>query len=1101
MIVKLDLVIPVHNALRATRDCLRTVRAFAPSWARVVVINDGSDARTTEWLREQEGITLLENPVNLGFVQTANRGLLFSDSPYVCLLNSDTLLTPGALERMVERLEREPAIGMCCPLSNSAVNLSVRIPPGDDVFSFARRVALRTPGLYPDVTTVVGFCLLVRREVLTTLGVLDEAYGRGYCEETDLHLRARAAGWRCVIADDVFVYHRQGASFSDSQARFEKNVELLMARWKHLYETELEEFNRRNELAAVRDAATFEWTGGGAREPFDVLFVLPMMGVFGGVADVLELANALVLEGLHAGVVVLEDSPREIDLELFFTPLRLPLARFADELPETRVLVATAYQTAPPVALAGARRPGMKTAYFLQDYEGWFGGDPVDVVAQTYDLVPNMTAISTWLAEEIAERHGHRAAVVPMSGDPEVFYPRGDRADSGPVRVVAMLRYEERRGFRYLLPALRAVSAHPEIEIVLFGAHRFEEENFPHTHVGVLSRDGVARLLSTAHIVVDPSLFQGFGLVGLEAMASGAACVLTDSGGVMEYARHEENALVVPPRDEQALAAAILRLADDRQLRERLARSGLATARTFTWQRSAEAFVAFLRALPEPPPVSSGERAALEIYWRELQRDRAEIDALAEALAASRETLATIQKSTLWRAAEPYWRWKARLTRALVWTALAGALWACHPAPQAPTSAVLVSIDTLRPDHLGCYGYSAPTSPEIDRLCAESSVYTGALAHAPSTLLSHASMFTSLVPQHHGASHLRRLPLPAGVATLAESFAGEGFRTAGFHGGAQLAPEFGFGRGFERYEERTVPLAAVVPEALAWLDSVGAAPFFLFLHTYDVHHPYTPAAASLQRFDSDYGGTLPPSISVELLWDAKRGRVVFDEADRRHIVAAYDAEIREMDAAVGALLAGLRQRGLLDRTVFALTSDHGEEFGEHGAVGWHSHTLFQELLRVPLVLRLPDRRGAGLRPAERVGLIDLAPTLLAAAGVPSAPGSQGRSLLPLLDPPSRARSKAAAALAERPFLALGEVAEGSFEALLLGAHKLYGGALFDLDRDPQEKVDIAGQSPREVAALSALLTHLSRTDEPGARTPLTLDEETERGLRALGYLR
>ncbi len=227
-----------------------------------------------------------------------------------------------------------------------------------------------------------------------------------------------------------------------------------MARWRHLYETEVAEFNRRDELGVLRDAGTFAWRGDLSTEPFDVLFVLPMMGVFGGVADVLELTNALILEGLHAGVVLLEEVASEIGLELFFTPLRLPAARFPEGLPETRVLVATAYQTAPPVALAAARRPGMKTAYFLQDYEGWFGGDPVEVVAQTYDLVPRMTAISTWLADEIAERHGHRAAVVPMSGDPEVFYPRGDRAESGPIRVVAMLRYEERRGFRFLLPAL-----------------------------------------------------------------------------------------------------------------------------------------------------------------------------------------------------------------------------------------------------------------------------------------------------------------------------------------------------------------------------------------------------------------------------------------------------------------------------------------------------------------------------------------------------------------------------------------------------------------------------------------------------------------------
>jgi GT2 family glycosyltransferase len=669
MIPRLDLVIPVYNALRATRDCLRTVREFAPAWARIVVVNDASDARTSEWLREQEGITLLENPVNLGFVKTANRGLLFSETPYVCLLNSDTLLTPGALERMVERLDREPGIGLCCPLSNSAVNLSVKIPPGDDVFSFARKIAARSPGRYPDVTTVVGFCLLVKRELVATLGVFDEAFDRGYCEETDFHFRARAAGWRCVVADDVFVYHRQGASFTDTSARFQKNLGLLMSRWRNAYETELAEFDRRDDLGEVRDRATLEWRGPerqpdgqDAAEPFDVLFVLPMMGVFGGVADVLELANALVLEGLHAGVVLLEETHREIDLELFFTPLRLPAERFLDDLPETRVLVATAYQTAAPVALAAARRPSMKAAYFLQDYEGWFGGDPPEVVAATYDLLPRMTAISTWLADQIAERHGHRAAVVPMSGDPEVFYPRGDRSEAGPVRVVAMLRYEERRGFRYLLPALRTVSRDPRVEIVLFGAHRFEEEDFPHRHEGLLSRDGVARLLSTAHIVVDPSLFQGFGLVGLEAMASGAACVLTASGGVAEYARQDENALVVPPADEAALAAAILRLVEDRPLRERLARAGLATARSFTWKRSAEAFAAFLDSLPEPTPTPASTRAALELLWSNQIRDRMSLDAMAGDAASLRETLAAIRTSTFWRAAEPYWRWKARLT-------------------------------------------------------------------------------------------------------------------------------------------------------------------------------------------------------------------------------------------------------------------------------------------------------------------------------------------------------------------------------------------------------------------------------------------------------
>ncbi len=412
--IRCDVVVPVHNALRSTKNCLRTLRQHAPPWARIVVVNDASDARTTAWLREQPGIVLLENEVNLGFVKTANRGLLHSDAPWVCLLNSDTLMTSGALERMVARCEGDPRIGLCCPLSNNAINLSVKIPPGQDVFSFAEQVARTSPALYPDAVTVVGFCLLVKRELIRSVGVFDEAFGRGYGEETDLHYRARSAGFRCVVADDTFVYHRQGASFDDADARMRKNLELVYGRWGETHRLELAAFERENALGTVRDAASLEWIRPGeAAAPPDVLFVLPMMGVFGGVADILELANALVLDGVRASVVILGELEREFEMELFFRPARIPPERFLDDVPPAKVLVATAYQTAPLVAIAAARRPGTKSAYFVQDYEGWFGADGAEYVASTYDLVPRMTAISG-----LARRRDRLASRAPSRGRP-----------------------------------------------------------------------------------------------------------------------------------------------------------------------------------------------------------------------------------------------------------------------------------------------------------------------------------------------------------------------------------------------------------------------------------------------------------------------------------------------------------------------------------------------------------------------------------------------------------------------------------------------------------------------------------------------------------
>jgi GT2 family glycosyltransferase len=647
--VRCDLVIPVYNALRSTRDCLESVRRFAPPWARVVVVNDASDARTTEFLRAQGGIVLLENTTNLGFVKTANRGLLYSDAPWVCLLNSDTLLTEGALERMVARCETDASIGLCCPLAGSAVNLSVKLPAGEDVFSFARRVARTSPALYPDATTVVGHCLLVRREVIATLGVFDEIFGRGYCEETDLHYRARAAGWRCVVADDTWIHHRQGASFPDSDARIAANLKILMSRWKDRHEAELAAFNRRNDLGAVRDAATFEWTLPDPEPPapYDVLFVLPLMGIYGGVADVLELANALVLQGVRAGVVVLEHVPPEIELELFFRPLRLSSAELLDRCPAAKLLVATGYQTAAHVAAAAASR-GIQTAYFVQDYEGWFGYDSPEYVAKTYDLIPRIVTISSWIAKEIQKRHGHAPTPIPISADPEVYYPRGDRPAAPPVRIAAMLRQDERRGMRFLLPALAEIAGRPDVEIVLFGhaAVPSDAPAFRHTHLGTLQREAVPTLLSTVHVVIDPSLFQGFGLIGLEGMASGAACVLTDSGGASEYAVDGVNALLVPPRDSAALSAGVKRLLDDPALRERLAAAGIETARAFTWALTARRFRAFMDSLPSARDVPASERAALELLAFE-HRTRTALVAERHELG---KTLNAIAGSKAWKA-------------------------------------------------------------------------------------------------------------------------------------------------------------------------------------------------------------------------------------------------------------------------------------------------------------------------------------------------------------------------------------------------------------------------------------------------------------------
>lgn len=423
----------------------------------------------------------------------------------------------------------------------------------------------------------------------------------------------------------------------------------------------------------------------------------------------------------------------------------------------------------------------------------------------------------------------------------------------------------------------------------------------------------------------------------------------------------------------------------------------------------------------------------------------------------------------------------------------------CSTQPEALVeNVVLISIDTLRRDHLGCYGYDRPTSPNLDALCREAAVFDQAISHAPSTLLSHASMLTSLLPHRHGASFGARRPLPQDVVTLAEVLKERGFRTASFNDGAQLAHRWDLHQGFDLWKANQKgddTFDRVVGQALRWLDrpSPTEAPFFLFLHTYEVHHPYTPAAQDLERVGAaSYDGWLGNTVEVRELRRINQGAATADPADLAFIEAAYDAEIRSMDRALGQLLDGLRERGLLESTLVVFTSDHGEEFGEHGQVGWHSHTLYDELLRVPLVVRFPEQRWAGRKIQRQVRLIDVAPTALEAVGAAAPREWQGVSLLGLLGtaevPPLVAVSK------------IDTPAELEIYSLRTGRWKLYDGRLFDLKLHPDERLDSTSGNWQLVAALKDHLETLTAGGRESSGASVELDAETRRRLEALGYL-
>ncbi|MDJ0852804.1 MAG: sulfatase [Myxococcota bacterium] len=432
----------------------------------------------------------------------------------------------------------------------------------------------------------------------------------------------------------------------------------------------------------------------------------------------------------------------------------------------------------------------------------------------------------------------------------------------------------------------------------------------------------------------------------------------------------------------------------------------------------------------------------------------------------------------------------------LVVLLLAGACGGREPGGAAgPPSFLLLSLDTTRADHLGCYGYARDTSPRLDRLAAEGVLFEHAVAPAPWTVPSHASLLTGLAVKRH-RMHGFQQTLPRRIDTVATRLADAGWATAAF---VNFEPLRGMLGGFARTE--VVPpeeggARDVFARARRWLASVQE-PFFLFLHVYDAHPPFAPAAEYAAPFAEPYDG--PANGSAIQLQRYRRGRLDLGPDDARHLRNLYDGELRQLDAAVGAFLAGLREAGHLERTVVAVISDHGEEFHDHGSLG-HGHTLHQELVRVPFLLAGPGL-PAGVRIAEPVSLVDVAPTFLALAGAPPLPGADGVDLSPLWTD-GRAPRRAAPIVSEADVW-LGNEGRNFRRALRSGPFTLhYDGAsaawsLYDLETDAKEEHDLASRRPEVVERLRPLLEpYLPRKRVVAPPPPPEMVES----LKALGYV-
>lgn len=428
-----------------------------------------------------------------------------------------------------------------------------------------------------------------------------------------------------------------------------------------------------------------------------------------------------------------------------------------------------------------------------------------------------------------------------------------------------------------------------------------------------------------------------------------------------------------------------------------------------------------------------------------------------------------------------------------------------------PPDIVLITVDALRADHLGMYGYDRPTSPQLDAFARDAVVVRDHIAQAPYTKASIASLFTGLLPTAHSATTTSRsfgeamtgeiegdLPvtdvLDARLDTLAERLAAAGYQTHGLNTNPFLLEEFGFGQGFNAYEfladgEPFTPAREVVARALEVIDARDTArPLFLWLHVMEPHSPYRPAPEVRQLFPPR---TPPLPVPPDALppWIVEEG-----STDARFYEALYDANIREVDEALGRFFDGLRSRPSWDTTVVIFTADHGEEFFDHGGFE-HNHTLYDEMLRVPLIVRAPGLTS-GMREAQTTS-IDLLPTITAAAGLDAA-DVQGADIWPVLRGDYGGEPYAMAEVVGKRYAL--RTREWKFISTLTGGHELY-----DLREDPRELRNLAPSQPDRVEQLRDVLMRLLASsamlgkDLQGQYAPI--EPRVLERLRSLGYVR
>lgn len=584
---KCDIIIPVYKSPEWVKLCVYSIfkNTRDEILNKVYLINDCDDYLTNNCLKNLKNkygkkIEIIKNEKNLGFIGSTNKGLEKSTADYALLLNTDCILSKNAIEKMINNIKDDDTIGLVCPISSNAANLSLEMFPGFNYNDMNSLLEKKFKGILFDACTVVGNCLLITKRCLKEVGLLDTAYGLGYGEETDYQFSAMAKGFKAKVSIDTYVFHKAEVSFGvskEKQERLNKNRDLFFERWGKEYNKAYALYEKNDPIKYILNNITDD----DKKIVLDSVFYLDgIVQNAGGVHVTVDIVNYLAINNKAVNIAYgIMGDYKEI---MLFNPISI------DTIEKYKVnkIVATIWAST-YYARVIADKLKCKLLYFVQGYETLFeNGAAYGLVTTSYKLVDSVLTISNYLKDELKNTHNVESTLINNGINIDLLLDSNKKTSNKTITMI--LRNSPMKGDWILCDIIKKIDCQLKgynINVIYMNEYiEFPDvvNNKLNLYLGPISRKDIIDILQKSDIYIDASLNEGFGLTPLEAMACGNVVIASNSLGNKDYIKNGKNGIIINKvNDSNEYVNALSSIVSDNEKFKALRNNAIETSKKF----------------------------------------------------------------------------------------------------------------------------------------------------------------------------------------------------------------------------------------------------------------------------------------------------------------------------------------------------------------------------------------------------------------------------------------------------------------------------------------------------------------------------------------